>query len=223
MTSYDPRSWAEDAAEAARAGAEAFFGGPGKQAREDGIRSALEATQRLTEMFTRGFPLGGEGWDGGQIDEEAYRRFRAETERMFDAWMDVVRSSFVTFMSVADRAFLSGADERRGQRDAVRLSPIVAGESTASTLWIRNPTDSPLVGLHLRSTSLVSDSGDVITADQITLSPDEIDLIEPQSSYAVSVRMETREHSLAGVYRGAITADGVPDAPVVAEIVPKSG
>lgn len=199
---------------AARAGAEAFWGSD-TGARDEGIRSAFEATQRLGELFTQIPPFG--SGEQGVVDEEAYRRFRAETERMFDAWMDVMRSSFATAMAVADRAFLTGFD--RAGDDAVRLVPVLAGETTSATMWVRNPTDSPLIGVDLASSTLVSDAGDLITTDQIELVPNSIDLIEPQSSSAVSVRLNTRPDAAAGVYRGAITSEGIPNAPVVAEIV----
>jgi hypothetical protein len=216
VTTSDPRSWAEDAFEAARSGAEAFWG-VDRQATADGIRSAFEATQRLGELFTQVTPFGGSG-EGG-VDEEAYRRFRAESERMFDAWMDVMRSSFATVMAVADRAFLTGFERKVGGEDAVRFAPVLAGESTSTTMWVRNPTDSPLVGVGLTCSPLVSDSGDLITSEQIVLSPSSIDVIEAQDAYAVSVRLETRPEAASGVYRGAITSEGLPNALVVAEIV----
>jgi hypothetical protein len=221
MSSFDQSSWAEDAVAAARAGAEAFLSSSGAEARADGIRTALEATQRLGELFTRASFFGPSRGSEG-FDEDGYRRFRAESERMFDAWIDVMRSSFTTMMSVADRAFLADRRQRADRTDAVRLGPVLPGESTASTLWVRNPTDSPLVGVVLGRTPLVSDVGDLITEDQLTLSRSEIDVIDPGSSRAVSVRLHTRADALPGVYRGAITSEAMPNALVIAEIVSAS-
>lgn len=221
MSSFDQRSWAEDAVDAARAGAEAFFTGVAGDARADGIRTALEATQRLGELFTRAASFG-PGRGDPAFDEEGYRTFRAETERMFDAWIDVMRSSFETMMSVADRTFLADREDRIAPADAIRLGPVLPGESTASTLWVRNPTDGPLIGVNLQSTPLVSSAGDLITEEQLTLSESTIEFIEPGSSRAVSVRLQTRADAMPGLYRGVITSEAMPNALVLAEIVPAS-
>ncbi len=216
MSDAERRSWAEDAVEAARVSAEALMSEEAQQAREDGIRMAIEATARLGEIFTRGGPFG--SMEG--VDEESYRRFRAETERMFDAWVDVLRASFNAYMDAADRALTyRPGGGRRSATDDVRLSPIVAGESTTATVWIRNPTDGPLVGIELRCSDLVSDAGDVITRDQIVIDPEAIDLVEPRATSTASVRLTSRRDAVPGVYRGSISSNQLPDVTITAQIV----
>ena len=138
---------------------------------------------------------------------------------MFDAWVDVMRASFNAYMDAADRAFQPRPDEGYVSRDAVTLSPIVAGESTTTTLFIRNPTDGPLVSVELRCSDLVSSAGDVITRDQIQIHPHSIDLVEPRATTTASVRLQSRPDAVAGTYRGSISSDQMPEVTITAQIV----
>ncbi len=212
----DERSWADEAIDAARAGAEAILGEDAMQARTDGMRAAFDATRRFGELFT---PLGRTSSPEEDVtSDDRYRRFRADTERMFDAWVDVARAAFDASMDAIDRVYRTQPGTPRAD-DAVRFAPIVAGESTTTTLWLRNPTDGPLVGVQLSCSALVSETGDVITADRIEMAPVTVDVVEARSFVPVSVRLRSRPDTMPGSYRGRITTDIMPPADLVAEIV----
>lgn len=205
----DERSWADEAIEAARAGAKALLGEDALRGRADGIRSAFDATRRFGELFAPGVEDAGDG---------RYRQFRADTERMFDAWVDVARAAFDASMDAIDRVYRAQASAPSTD-DAVRFAPIVAGESTTATLWLRNPSDSPLVAVKLGCSALVSEQGDVITTDAVEIAPSTVDIVDAGSTMPVSVRLRTRPETAAGTYRGRITTDGMGPAELVAEIV----
>ncbi|MDH3250986.1 MAG: hypothetical protein OEQ47_18595 [Acidimicrobiia bacterium] len=207
----DERSWADEAIEAARAGAKALLGEDALRGRGDGIRSAFDATRRFGELFAP-------GGEGALTGDERYRQFRADTERMFDAWIDVARAAFDASMDAIDRVYRA-QPSAHAVDDAVHFAPIVAGESTTSTLWLRNPSESPLVGVQLSCSALVSELGDVITTDGVEIDPSTVDIVDAHSAMPVSVRLRTRPETAAGTYRGRITTDVMGPAEVVAEIV----
>lgn len=168
-----------------------------------GLLSAATVVDRYIEIVDRAMAeeplasprLPSEARDVGRLADSA--------ARMTEACLRVLDATATLIPAVAPPG-----------RDIVVLPSTRPGGSSAASLWVHNPTDSPVAAAGLQATSLVSANGLGLPADTVSFTPTRLARVEPGTSREVRVTVQVPLGQSAGQYHGLLLSSAAPDDPV---------
>jgi hypothetical protein len=87
--------------------------------------------------------------------------------------------------------------------DELVLPAAAPGTCSEVSVWVHNPTASPVRQVRLRATSLVSTTG-VIPADAVAFSPELLSVVEPGAAGELRLRVTVPEDQPTGAYQALV-------------------
>jgi hypothetical protein len=205
--------------------------GQGERRRSGGF-GPFQALATLTEVQRRGMAAAAEVIEGfiGLLDpppqpppagpdvepanghEPGFAQVRVNVARALDLYTDLVRRSFESYAELMEQTLRARGVQVHAAEDgqaALLTMQGAAGARAAATVWLHNTTDRPAAAI-LRLTGLTAHNGLVVPAAAGRFQPTSVRLAPGAS---VSVRLALAlDDVTAGVYRGHVLADGLPDA-----------
>jgi hypothetical protein len=96
------------------------------------------------------------------------------------------------------------------------------GEGSEIALWLHNPTASPVTGIELGATGMVSPDGGAIPTGALSVIPPRIDRLDGSSSRELLLRVDIPEDQQAGIYFGLVELTGLPGDPITVQMEVKA-
>jgi hypothetical protein len=196
----------------------------------------FEALSSLTEVQRRGMDAAAQVIEGflsavdghqppadsaagpGDGPEPGFAQLRTSVARALDLYTDLVRRSFEGYADLVEQNLrargvrLNGADPGPGELTLEAAS----GATAAGTVWLHNTTDDPASAV-LRLTTLTAHDGPVVPETAGRFEPAEA-RIAPGASVAACLAVDL-EGVAAGLYRGHVLAEGLPEAALALRLV----
>jgi hypothetical protein len=150
--------------------------------------------------------------------EPGFAQLRTSVARALDLYSDLVRRSFEGYADLVEQSLrargvrLHGTDTSPGE--LTMRAP--AGTTAAATVWLHNTTDEPASAV-LRLTVLTAHDGPTMPGTAGRFDPAEA-RIAPGASVAARLAVDL-EGVTAGVYRGHVLAEGLPEAALPLRLV----
>ncbi|HEX7100672.1 MAG TPA: hypothetical protein VF377_15695 [Acidimicrobiia bacterium] len=127
-----------------------------------------------------------------------------------DAWDPTVIAS----MAVFARETIGPLFEPRSRPERVVLPAVIAGETSAGSLWLHDPGPLPGGRLELSVSPLVSGRGDVIPSSALSVSPRVVESMAAGGRQEVRLAAAVPFGQAAGWYHGWVFLITAPDEPV---------
>jgi hypothetical protein len=177
-----------------------------------GLLSAVTVVDRYIAVVDRAMAevplasprLPSEGRDIGWLADSA--------ARMAETWLRVLDATAGLIPAAA-----------APRHDIVVLPTGRPGCTSEASLWVHNPTDSPVAAVDLHATTLVSGNGLGLPADSVSFTPKRVALVEPGASREIRVMVHVPLSQSAGQYHGLLVSSAAPDEPVTLRVEVKVG
>lgn len=101
-----------------------------------------------------------------------------------------------------------------GAEDRLVLPSAQPGTHSEVSLWIHNPTPSPVSQVDLHATALASPTGLTIPAGAVTLSPPRVEVLAASGRQEVRLRVDVPADQPAGHYHGLVLSSAAPSDPL---------
>lgn len=172
-----------------------------------GLLSAATIVERYIATVDRALanhPLTGPGTfdqqDAGWLVDGATRVADAGT-RVLDAVARLIANG-------------TGEATPAGAEDRLVLPSAQPGTHSEVSLWIHNPTPSPVSQVDLHATALASPTGLTIPAGAVTLSPPRVEVLAASGRQEVRLRVDVPADQPAGHYHGLVLSSAAPSDPL---------
>jgi hypothetical protein len=175
---------------------------------EEEIAAGIGVTQNIEQKYV----------DVGKLrsaDSQAViQRFRKDAHDVVDVLIDLVNVATNALGGLSDRAVSIGLGQPRkpAERGAGGAIPSLAvptvvkpGEAVEIPMTLENESDKPTEAFYFHSSDLVNTSGERISAQQISFSPERL-VIEPRNTTTVTVIVRVPDDVSPGVYSGLLQA-----------------
>jgi hypothetical protein len=142
------------------------------------------------------------------------QRFRKDAHDVVDILIDLVNVATNTLGGLSERAVSIGLGQprkaaERGAGGAIPSLevPTVAkpGEAVEIPMALENESDKPTEAFYFHSSDLVNTTGERISADKISFSPERL-VIEPRNTTTVTVIVHVPDNASPGIYSGLLQA-----------------
>ena len=173
-----------------------------------GLLSAVTVVDRYLEVVDRAMAQGRPTISPVLSDERDVGRLAESAARMSEAWLRLLDATAALIPAAAPPG-----------RDILVLPAARAGGTSEASLWVHNPTDSPVADVGLHVTSLVAANGLGLPARAVSFTPSGLTLVEPGTSREVRVRVEVPPDQSAGQYHALLLSSAAPYEPVALSLV----
>jgi hypothetical protein len=142
------------------------------------------------------------------------QRFRKDAHDVVDILIDLVNAATNTLGGLSERAVSIGLGQPRkaAERGAGGAIPSLAvptvakpGEAVEIPMTLENESDKPTEAFYFHSSDLVNTTGERISAQQISFSPERL-VIEPRKVTTVTVLVRVPDDASPGIYSGLLQA-----------------
>lgn len=174
-----------------------------------GLACAASVADRYVDLVERYL---GQRWGpandapDGPADGAGEDRLLEAADRMAQAWT----RSAETMATVLREAVVQ---KGRPESEALDLPAVSPGTSTSSSVWVHNPTPSP-VRVTVRTSAFLAPDGTTLPADAVVLEPRGPVPVEPGAAGEVRCRVDVPRGTPPGHFHAVLTSTATPQQAV---------